>query len=172
MTITRSGRTLTDADTRVPETDRGCRPRYAVRTNLADVLRETSRGVYAITPEDLTAPPHPLRKVEVKIGLGGGYNSGRCGGIAKRLDGYHTYFPHGFYVVGLMRMATRASVARAERRLKTLLEPHLMKSTTRIRGEWYRVTMPVLDRALETVHAEMGRDAYGLELFRVPKPVE
>jgi len=149
---------------KVPQNNKGCR-NYTTRTSTNDVLHEKSRGLYAITVDDLWDNQPSNKKYKIKIGLAGGLNSGDCGGIAKRLDSYHTYYPLGFYIQALLKLKSRDAVAEAEKMLKKHLVDKLLPSTTRIQGEWFKLTIKELDSAFRMVHKKFMKDSYGLELF-------
>jgi len=170
MVLTRT-KEHTSRYVKVPQNDRGCRPDYTKRTNTQDILSNKSRGLYALTVDDLRVSDGPNKKYKIKIGLAGGFGSGDCGGLAKRLDGYHTYFPEGFYILALLKLKSRDATAQAEKMLKKHLVQKLLPSTTRIQGEWFKLTIKELDSAFRMVHKMYEKDSYGLELFPKTKQI-
>jgi hypothetical protein len=145
-----------------------CVPSFVGRTSMGGVITDTSRGIYALTPEDILKDDGPDRKYRVKIGLGGGYHSGDCGGLAKRIDSYHTAYPDGVQVLAILEGRTRANVMALEMAVKDLLDTNVHNNyitSTRIIGEWYFVTLKTLYDAFKRVHRENRELCWGVAKY-------
>lgn len=128
---------------------------YCERVNLDDILKDSDRGLYAFTNDELYVTDAPNKKYKVKIGLAGGQRS-QEGGICKRMYSYHTCFPDGVYILALLKVKAKTGVGNAEKALKEKLKEKglLYRTSTRKEGEWYKTTIKQLDKAFKEVYKE------------------
>ena len=132
---------------------RTCPTKECKAANLEE-LHETDRGLYAITLSDLKVGEGKRKKHIVKIGYGGGLNSGDCGGICKRINSYHTCFPDGVWILMVLVIKTRRDVNALEKALKDKLVDYHYKTTTRVKGEWYKVSLGDIEKAFNQIYKE------------------
>ena len=112
---------------------------------IARNLRKSNRkpGLYVLSPKNYK---NKTIRRPFKIGM--------STNLLKRLDSYHLCFPNGFYIYNVLVFKPkykqwRGELKDVETELHEFLNEYQMKTTTRRKGEWFKLNINDLKRKLD-----------------------
>lgn len=124
--------------------------------------RDRYKGVYAICPNAQQIQAMNRNQdalLLVKVGMGG--STSKKGGLIKRLDSYHTYFPESFYNLCFLLCNTGDEARDLEKEIHQELQDYVYLTyfqSRLMKHEWFKLTISQLRGAFLRVAQRHAHD--------------